>query len=76
MTSASAAWKLSRRRVARLAAPLTRQGGWWRRYTSRAGLGEDVPPRFADVIARVVAFADPVLDGRLSGASWDSGARR
>lgn len=52
-----------------------RRGGW-RRYTERAGLAGDVPPRFADVIAHVTAFADPLLDGRVTDASWDPVARR
>jgi hypothetical protein len=43
----------------------------WRRYTERAGLSDDVPPRLADVIAHVTAFADPILEGSVVDASWD-----
>jgi predicted nucleotidyltransferase component of viral defense system len=42
-----------------------RQGGW-RRYTERAGLTDDVPPR----------FADPILEGRVTDASWGPGTSR
>jgi hypothetical protein len=53
-----------------------RQDGW-RRYIVRAGLDNDVPDSLAAVIADVIAFVDPVLDGALDpGSSWDPAARR
>lgn len=53
-----------------------RQDGW-RRYIVRAGLDTDVPYSLAAVIADVIAFVDPVLDGALDpGSSWDPADRR
>jgi hypothetical protein len=43
-----------------------RQGGW-RSYSERGRPGRRRPPRFADVIAHVTAFADPILEGRVTG---------
>lgn len=53
-----------------------RQDGW-RRYIVRLGLDTDVPYSLAAVIADVIAFVDPVLDGALDpGSSWDPAGRR
>lgn len=49
----------------------------WRRYTARTGLDGEVPATLEEVIADVIAFADPVLDTSLdSDASWDPATRR
>ena len=54
----------------------TRQDGW-SRYITRAGIDRDVPAKFAEVIADVIAFVDPVADDALDpGSSWDPAARR
>jgi Nucleotidyl transferase AbiEii toxin, Type IV TA system len=39
----------------------------WRRNQ----LLDGVPPDFADVLAGVIAFADPTLTGEAAGATWD-----
>ena len=53
--------------------PLDR-GIAWGRYLDRAGLRE-VPHSLATVISDIAAFADPLLTGELSDASWDPLAR-
>lgn len=41
--------------------------GQWRRRSN----SDRLPERLADVLAAVIAFADPVLAGRVSGLIWD-----
>lgn len=51
------------------------QGGWlaWR---ARVALVDVLPASFSEVVAAVVAFADPVLDGGVAGgAVWRPGER-
>jgi hypothetical protein len=47
--------------------------GWmvWRRKQRL----DDVPLQFPEVLDGVIAFADPVLDGRTTGAAWRPGRR-
>lgn len=47
-----------------------RQVGW-SRWLARTGLADDLPARFADALDEVMAFADPVLEGRVRDANWD-----
>lgn len=48
----------------------------WKRYTDRAGLATSVPVSFADAIAAVCAFADPILTGAVLDGSWSPDAGR
>ncbi len=48
----------------------------WKRYTDRAGLATSVPASFADAIAAVCAFADPILTGAIRDGSWSPDAGR
>jgi hypothetical protein len=43
----------------------------WRTYLDRAGLTELLPPSYADAIAEVAAFADPVLGNTITAGRWD-----
>ncbi|MGZ4154222.1 MAG: nucleotidyl transferase AbiEii/AbiGii toxin family protein [Actinomycetota bacterium] len=44
-----------------------RWAGWRRKQT----LDDRLPESFGDVISAVVDFADPAIDGRTTGRSWD-----
>ncbi len=46
----------------------------WERFVDRAGLAAAVPSSFAEVVARVVAFADPILGGAAPAQTWLPGA--
>jgi hypothetical protein len=46
----------------------------WEHFIHRAGLAGAVPRSFAEVIARVIAFADPVLTGTAPTGAWIPGA--
>lgn len=42
----------------------------WSRFLARAGLAASVPVSFADAIAAVSEFADPILTGAVIDGSW------
>ncbi|MGQ0846135.1 MAG: hypothetical protein ACT4QF_18580 [Sporichthyaceae bacterium] len=46
----------------------------WEHFVARAGLASTMPRSFAEVIARVIAFADPVLSGTAPIGTWIPGA--
>jgi len=41
---------------------------------TRSGLGDDVPADYADTIAAIADFADPIL-GETTSGEWDPVAR-
>ena len=43
----------------------------WSRWRARMGLHDVLPDSVDDALERVVAFADPVLDGSMRAARWD-----
>ncbi|MGH3481373.1 MAG: nucleotidyl transferase AbiEii/AbiGii toxin family protein [Nocardioidaceae bacterium] len=51
-----------------------RQGDW-ERFVNRSGLADEVPASFADTIAAVVDFADPILTGDVTSGEWDAVTR-
>lgn len=53
----------------------TRQADW-SRFAARSGLADALPASFADAIAAVADFADPILAGELDDQLWDPTARR
>jgi len=42
----------------------------WERFIARAGLQRDVPSNYVETIARVIAFADPILSGTITSGRW------
>ena len=48
----------------------------WTRFLARSGLAESVPTSFADVIAAVADFADPILVGDVGDGIWDPVSRQ
>lgn len=54
--------------------PALAQARWlaWRR---KQHLEDRLPPAFADLMAAVAGFADPVLTGAVAGHTWDPGGR-
>jgi hypothetical protein len=46
----------------------------WERFVTRSGLGDDVPADYADTIAAIADFADPIL-GETTSGEWDPVAR-
>ncbi len=46
----------------------------WSAYMARSGLAGLLPASYADAIATVISFADPVLTGMAASASWDPAA--
>jgi len=42
----------------------------WERFTARAGLQSAVPSNYSATIARVIAFADPILSGTITSGTW------
>jgi hypothetical protein len=46
----------------------------WSAYMARSGLAGLLPASYADAIATVIAFADPVLTGMAASVSWDPAA--
>ncbi|MEA2502183.1 MAG: hypothetical protein QOD01_2294, partial [Actinomycetota bacterium] len=49
---------------------LTRQRSWVA-YLDRNGLSPQLPSVYAEAIDEVVAFADPLLNGVVTGGAWD-----
>ncbi len=47
----------------------------WERFVNRSGLGGEVPADYAETIAAVAAFADPILSGYAQSGAWDPAAR-
>lgn len=43
----------------------------WRDFVARMGMAGVVPEMLEDVVKDVVAFADPVLSGQVTDATWD-----
>jgi hypothetical protein len=71
----------SYRRVA-LTPLATRLDGWadtaqprWSTWRRKQRLSATVPAQFSDALAAVITFADPVLTGQASGATWHPGRR-
>lgn len=71
----------SYRRVA-LTPLATRLDGWadtaqprWSIWRRKQRLSATVPAQFSDTLAAVITFADPVLAGQASGATWHPGRR-
>ena len=42
----------------------------WARWLRRVHLEDELPGSFADALQQVIDFADPILDGTLSAATW------
>ncbi|GAB3965333.1 hypothetical protein GCM10029978_027830 [Actinoallomurus acanthiterrae] len=52
------------------------RGRIYREWRRRLGPdGDAYPDDFAEVVAEVTAFADPLLAGQIVGADWDPVAR-
>lgn len=47
----------------------------WARFVQRSGLAHEVPAEYAEVIAAIADFADPILGGERTAGEWDPGAR-
>jgi predicted nucleotidyltransferase component of viral defense system len=47
----------------------------WERVVTRSGLGDDVPADYADTIAAIADFADPIISGEATSGEWDPVAR-
>ena len=47
----------------------------WERFIHRSGLVDSVPGDYAQTIASVAGFADPILTGEVSSGEWDPVAR-
>lgn len=43
----------------------------WERFVSRSGLGNELPAAYAETIAAVADFADPILSGEITSGEWD-----
>lgn len=48
----------------------------WAAFLKRAGLADEVPSDFAGAISDVIAFADPLLSGKVTDGDWDHVRRR
>jgi hypothetical protein len=47
----------------------------WARFLARAGLAADLPASYAETIAAIASFVDPVIDGEVTGR-WNPLQRR
>lgn len=47
----------------------------WERFVTRSGLSDDVPADYADAIAAIADFADPIIGGEAASGEWDPVAR-
>lgn len=47
----------------------------WERFVTRSGLADEVPADYADTIAAIADFADPILSGETTSGKWDPIAR-
>jgi hypothetical protein len=62
---------------AEIGALVTARGGTYRVYRRQLGpSGAHLPESFSEVVAAVVAFADPVIDRSADAFRWDSTERR
>lgn len=43
----------------------------WGRIVNRSGLGDDVPADYAETIAVIAEFADPIISGERTSGDWD-----
>lgn len=47
----------------------------WEQFVNRSGLGDEVPVDFAETIAAIADFADPILGGEAISGEWDPSTR-
>lgn len=47
----------------------------WERYVNRNGLNDDVPADYAETIAAIADFADPIISGEVASGEWNPVAR-
>lgn len=48
----------------------------WNRWLQRAHLQDELPERFAEALQHVVDFADPIIHGTVTAATWSPERRR
>ena len=48
----------------------------WARWRKRMNMEQSLPGEFAEVLAEVIAFADPVLTWQADGLHWRAATRQ